>query len=59
MPDDHTVTSSAEAHKVMMCAVGSTPARLGNTSGAVVLGRAEAHKIIMSVVPSYGAIWGV
>jgi hypothetical protein len=34
MPDDHTVASSAEAHKIMMCAVGSTPAQLGNTSGA-------------------------
>jgi hypothetical protein len=55
MPDDHTVTSSAEAHKIMMCAVGSAPTRLGDTSG-VVMGRAEAHKIIISVVPSYGAI---
>ena len=37
MPDDHTVTVSAEAHKIiiMMCAVGSTPALLGNTSGTV------------------------
>ena len=35
MPDDHTVTVSAEAHKIIiiMCAVGSTPAQLGNTSG--------------------------
>ncbi len=30
--DDHTVTSSAEAHNIIMCAVGSTPAQLGNTS---------------------------
>jgi hypothetical protein len=38
MPDDHTVTVSAEAHKIiiiMMCAVGSTPALLGNASGTV------------------------
>ncbi len=35
MPDDHTVTGSAEAHKIIMCAVGSTPAQLGNTSGTV------------------------
>jgi hypothetical protein len=35
MPDDHTVTGSAEAHKIIMCAVGSTPALLGNTSGTV------------------------
>ncbi len=35
MPDDHTVTGSAEAHKIIiiMCAVGSTPAQLDNTSG--------------------------
>ncbi len=35
MPDDHTVTGSAEAHKIIMCAVGSTLALLvlGNTSG--------------------------
>jgi hypothetical protein len=32
MPDDHTVTGSAEAHQIIMCAVGSTPAQLGNTS---------------------------
>ncbi len=33
--DDHTVTvtGSAETHKIIMCAVGSTPAQLGNTSG--------------------------
>ncbi len=39
MPDDHTVTVSAEAHKIriMMCAVGSTatPALLDSTSGTV------------------------
>ena len=37
MPDDHTVTVGAEAHKIiiMMCAVGSTPALLGNASGTV------------------------
>ena len=37
MPDDHTVTVSAEAHKIIiiMCAVGSTTALLGNTSGTV------------------------
>ena len=37
MPVDHTVTVSAEAHKIiiMMCAVGSTPALLGNASGTV------------------------
>ena len=38
MPDDHTVTvtGSPEAHKILiMCAVGSTPAQLGNTSGTV------------------------
>ena len=38
MPDDHTVTVSAEAHKIIiiiMCAVGSTAAQLDNTSGAV------------------------
>ena len=35
MPDDHTVTGSAEAHKLIMCAVGSTLALLGNTSGTV------------------------
>jgi hypothetical protein len=34
MPDDHTVTESAEAHEIIMCAVGSTPAQLDNTSGA-------------------------
>ncbi len=33
MPDDHTVTESAEAHEEIMCAVGSTPAQLGNASG--------------------------
>ena len=33
MPDDHTVTESAEAHEIIMCAVGSTPAQLDNTSG--------------------------
>jgi hypothetical protein len=33
MPDDHTVTGSAEAHEIIMCAVGSTPAQLDNTSG--------------------------
>ena len=37
MPDDHTVTVSAEAHKIIiiMCAVGSTPALLDITSGTV------------------------
>ncbi len=35
MPDDHTVTVGAEAHKIIMCAVGSTPAQLDNTSGTV------------------------
>jgi hypothetical protein len=41
-----------------MCAVGSSPAQLGITSGA---GAEESRstEIIMSVVPSYGAIWGV
>jgi hypothetical protein len=33
MPDDHSVTGSAEAHKIIMCAVGSKAAQLGNTSG--------------------------
>ncbi len=34
MPDDHTVTDSAEAHVIILCAVGSTPAQLGgSTSG--------------------------
>ena len=36
MPDDHTVTGSAEAHKIIiMCAVGSAAALLDNTSGTV------------------------
>ena len=38
MPDEYTVTESTEAHKIIiiiMCAVGSTPAQLDNTSGAV------------------------
>ena len=37
MPDEYTVTESTEAHEIiiMMCAVGSTPAQLDNTSGAV------------------------
>ncbi len=35
MPDEYTVTESTEAHKIIMCAVGSTAARLDNTSGAV------------------------
>jgi hypothetical protein len=33
MPDDHTVTESAEAQEIIMCAVGSIPAQLDNTSG--------------------------
>ena len=37
MPDEYTVTESTEAHEIiiMMCAVGSTPALLGNASGTV------------------------
>ena len=35
MPDEYTVTESTEAHKIIMCAVGSTPALLDNTSGTV------------------------
>ena len=35
MPDEYTVTESTEAHEIiiMTCAVGSTPALLGNASG--------------------------
>ncbi len=44
MPYDHTVTGSAEAHEMIMCAVGSTPAQLGNTSGAVKSRSTQSNK---------------
>jgi hypothetical protein len=41
--------------EIIVCAVGSSPVRLGITSGAGA-GESRSTEIIMSVVPSYGAI---